>query len=661
MSKNRKITAKKSDEKRDGTVSSVRKNETFKNVDSPVGQILNLQRTIGNQAVQRLFKSNVIQAKLKIGKPNDKYEKEADKVADIVMRMPEPKILRQTEPEEEEEPIQAKRNSSSTAIATPGIESGINSLKGGGQPLPESIRKYFKPRFGYDFSGVRVHADSKASETAKSINAKAFTKGKNIVFGAGQYSPETDTGKLLLAHELTHVLQQKNHESLKKTNLQHPYSVSDNSITSTIQCAREDEASYLQKRYGTKRRGVITFIMGKDTRDFYDYAEKYWSNKGRADRVVTSAHSFTEIIAYLRNNNNKPLFNKPWGEINIIVHGSELGAKMLIRRGGLEYTTIRALQEAINENTIRALPDTIVDDKTNINLHGCEIGQTKKLLHLISLAFGGADPKAPRVYAPKVFIGYGEKQQGGPYHEQLDPKFWVVIPKKNTTTALQKLRQKYSWLPPKQKRRISRRYITWESVAYNDRTASAIPRSQTIPSVNVQIYEVKLPGKNNLKAHAKIIRRFLGKKFNRYLPQPKGQLAKRTRSFDVLIKTRKILGNKIHYNVKYIFFQWQPPGKRRWKYPEGNWEINVNGDRSIPGDWKAKLKNWVGSQAYNQYAWKLKSQRKRTIWYGAQYNLTAEGTGFRATVAGLVEKSPSRSSRYFGSYKPKQPPRKRRK
>jgi hypothetical protein len=299
-----KITSEKTEARRNNKIALVQKKERVKNKAVPaVDNILHLQRTIGNQAVQGLFKSGVLQAKLKIGKPGDKYEQEADRVAEQAMRMPEmtdcleckengeepvqtkaittritPLVRRQVdteeeeeepiqgkleslvlqkqaeeeeeeeiqtksiveeisplvqkqdeeeeeeepiqskldssilqkqvEPEEEEEPIQPKGNSSSAVVSAPGIESSINSLKGGGQPLSESVRNYFEPRFGYDFSGVKVHNDSEASETAKSINAKAFTTGTNIVFNAGQYSPETDAGKRLLAHELTHVVQQ---------------------------------------------------------------------------------------------------------------------------------------------------------------------------------------------------------------------------------------------------------------------------------------------------------------------------------------------------------------------------------------------------------------------------------------------------------------------
>jgi hypothetical protein len=79
---------------------------------------------------------------------------------------------------------------------------------GSGQPLSKSGRDFFEPRFGADFSLVRIHADRRAAEMAQSVNAKAFTIGKDIFFGAKQYVPETAVGKKLLAHELTHVAQQ---------------------------------------------------------------------------------------------------------------------------------------------------------------------------------------------------------------------------------------------------------------------------------------------------------------------------------------------------------------------------------------------------------------------------------------------------------------------
>jgi hypothetical protein len=179
----------------------------------------------------------MIQPKLMINQPGDKYEEEADRMADKVMLMPEPQALsrgrhltqrvnptygekgvqrqpleeelrRQPEEKEEEEILRTKGSSDQTAEVTPDIESNIQSLRGGGHSLPASTRAFFESRFGYDFSQVRVHSDTKANSLAESINARAFTIGKNIFFSSGQDASETYSGKHLLAHELTHVMQQ---------------------------------------------------------------------------------------------------------------------------------------------------------------------------------------------------------------------------------------------------------------------------------------------------------------------------------------------------------------------------------------------------------------------------------------------------------------------
>jgi len=101
----------------------------------------------------------------------------------------------------------------SSAVHTPPpvntkTTNAIQSLEGAGRSLPLTSRAFFEPRFGVDFSHVRIHTDTRAIETARSINARAFTFGRHIAFGAGEYSPDTDTGKHVLAHELTHVVQQ---------------------------------------------------------------------------------------------------------------------------------------------------------------------------------------------------------------------------------------------------------------------------------------------------------------------------------------------------------------------------------------------------------------------------------------------------------------------
>ncbi|MBX6324072.1 MAG: DUF4157 domain-containing protein, partial [Rhodospirillaceae bacterium] len=84
----------------------------------------------------------------------------------------------------------------------------IDGLPGGGQPLPEPLRRVFEPRFGRDFAGVRIHTDGAAAALARAVDARAFTVGRDIVFGAGEFRPGTAAGLRLLAHELTHTVQQ---------------------------------------------------------------------------------------------------------------------------------------------------------------------------------------------------------------------------------------------------------------------------------------------------------------------------------------------------------------------------------------------------------------------------------------------------------------------
>jgi hypothetical protein len=232
MSTRANLTSKTPGRGEKSSVPQKKSTHSSKYTNSPVDHILYLQRTLGNQAVQGLLKSGVIQ-KLTIGQPGDVYEQEADRVAEQVMRMPDlgkaqskrasrydevPSVqrictecedeLHRQPMEEEEELLQTQEVAGKTPEVTPSMESQINSIRGGGQPLPESVRAFFEPRFGQDFSDVRIHNDSQASESAQAVNALAYTVGRDVMFSGGQYSPETESGKKLIAHELTHVVQQ---------------------------------------------------------------------------------------------------------------------------------------------------------------------------------------------------------------------------------------------------------------------------------------------------------------------------------------------------------------------------------------------------------------------------------------------------------------------
>ncbi len=141
-------------------------------------------------------------------------------MADKVMRMEQPvvqlkplsitSIQRKCEHcEEEEKQMQRKETNGDEASADNNLESYVGNLKSGGQSLPDEVRNFYEPRFGFDFSNVKVHTDSVAAKSAQSINALAYTFGNNIVFNNGHYAPHTVNGRKLLGHELTHVVQQQ--------------------------------------------------------------------------------------------------------------------------------------------------------------------------------------------------------------------------------------------------------------------------------------------------------------------------------------------------------------------------------------------------------------------------------------------------------------------
>jgi len=201
-------------------------------VTSPAESVLQLQRMLGNQVTRQFFQSGVIQAKLTVGQPGDVYEQEADRVAEQVMRMPD-SVVQLQQPEEEEK-LQTKTDSTVAPTVDPALEGNINNLRGGGQPLPGELRDYFEPRFGCDFGQVRVHTDSSAAGLAQAVNARAFTLGQDVVFGAGQYAPEHEEGKKLVAHELTHVIQQKQFHQMTGIQAKHRLLRSELSSVATI-------------------------------------------------------------------------------------------------------------------------------------------------------------------------------------------------------------------------------------------------------------------------------------------------------------------------------------------------------------------------------------------------------------------------------------------
>lgn len=183
------------------------------------------------------------------------------------MRMPEPAspllspgrssfaslILRKCASCEEEDKISRKAEAS---LGVAGVSASIPTS--GGNPLPASERAFFEPRFGYDFSKVRVHADSSAAQSAQSLNAAAYTVKNRIVFGPGRYQPRTVEGRRLLAHELTHVIQQEEHPRVMPAQAEpsRSYSTQDASERLTLALTRARTAVY-DRRLPRERRALI--------------------------------------------------------------------------------------------------------------------------------------------------------------------------------------------------------------------------------------------------------------------------------------------------------------------------------------------------------------------------------------------------------------------
>lgn len=165
--------------------------------------------------------SSAIQAKLAVGEAGDRFEREADAVADaVVQRKQSPTSVMSTASAlqakcaecEREDGIQLQAEGRSTqgvgAQATDAVQRGIATQRGGGQPLESSVRREMEQGIGADFSGVRIHTGAPASELNDSLRARAFTHGQDVFFNAGEFNPGSSEGRHLLAHELTHVVQQ---------------------------------------------------------------------------------------------------------------------------------------------------------------------------------------------------------------------------------------------------------------------------------------------------------------------------------------------------------------------------------------------------------------------------------------------------------------------
>lgn len=219
----------------------------------------------------------ILQAKLRIGGIGDKYEREADAMSHQVMQRQAPgdsttgcSKCRQTARHAVSASVQA---SSAGASGMAGIDAPTDvhrALSAPAKPLDQPTKTFFESRFGHDFSAVRIHTGTQAAAATDSIQARAFTVGSDVVFGNGEYSPRTSNGRHLLAHELTHVVQQT--ETSAQRQVQRlPFGIQ---LPSGIRFLDSTEEGILRGVYGGSliyRRILLSNGLGGGGRPFTQY------------------------------------------------------------------------------------------------------------------------------------------------------------------------------------------------------------------------------------------------------------------------------------------------------------------------------------------------------------------------------------------------------
>ncbi|MEL6163263.1 MAG: DUF4157 domain-containing protein [Cyanobacteria bacterium J06628_3] len=171
----------------------------------------NIQRQELEEEKEEKQDNEIVQTKLTVGEPGDKYEQEADTVA--------AKVVEQINSPQTNQPVQGKvepvvkptvmrQGGAAGGAVNQDVEQNIQQARGSGQGLAENVRQPMEQAFGADFSGVKVHTDGQADVLNRSLNSRAFATGQDIFFKQGEYQPGSKQGQELLAHELTHVVQQ---------------------------------------------------------------------------------------------------------------------------------------------------------------------------------------------------------------------------------------------------------------------------------------------------------------------------------------------------------------------------------------------------------------------------------------------------------------------
>lgn len=326
---------------------------------APSGLLQRKCATCGNHTVAgwecaecKKLKPLGLQTKLTINEPGDRFEQEANRIADQVMAMPAHSTISRS-------PLNIQRISDGSSGQVNEVPEGVNQvLASPGRPLEPSMRQDMEGRFGHDFSQVRVHTGSAAEQSAKDVNAHAYTMGHNVVFGGSQDAPQTSRGRWLLAHELAHVVQQ----------------TAAKSPPSLLQRAPGDKKQKKEK----KRRDVVVYGEG-------------WKGASSLARVVSRGALRIEAMSVNDLKTELSKIDFPVGTVYFIAHSKSNGSlKFSDGEGYVEPANIASkLQGAIPvENT----PE-------GVDFRGCSVGTTPAAMDQIRTAMGAKSVLAGTCFA----------------------------------------------------------------------------------------------------------------------------------------------------------------------------------------------------------------------------------------------------------------------
>ncbi|MFK7775843.1 MAG: DUF4157 domain-containing protein [Saprospiraceae bacterium] len=345
------------------------------------------------------FSKPTIQPKLSIGQPNDSLEQEADAVADSVMQSPNSKIKQEanSKVKQQSAPVQPqimKSGKKGDTSASPTLTNQLAQSKGTGTSLSADSNSMMSKKIGYDFSKVKVHTGNQANQMNQSLNAKAFTHGSDIYFNKGQYNPNSFAGQHLLAHELTHVVQQSDgHQKIQRQAAAAP------PATAPTPAPRQD----------------VVYIMGTDNGDFFEGATRFYRARFPNATFVNDVdiRNLRNILTHLTTT-----FTEPLGNIIIVSHANEDGRLSSLQLDSADTTPgmdVTELRDALNPDSgSSSLPTvtTQVDDQTRIKIKGCDLGRNREIVELIDQAFNGQGTVSAPTHEQNYNFDLDEIEQG---------------------------------------------------------------------------------------------------------------------------------------------------------------------------------------------------------------------------------------------------------